>query len=583
MIKKRRIWLAYFILGILALSLRLWKIDHLPSVISHDEIFYPTQAKTLAVSGHGVNGKWQPFDFTPETELYAEFPGLVMMPAAKLFPNQAILATRITHVLLGTALIFILAALAYQLSKSHRVAFLTAFLACFNPWLFQFSRMGFDSMFSLFFYSTGILIFLKAKSWKKLTALAFFLMGFFQYQGLKIVFLPIVLLTGIFNLSRENFSLNKFKKNWKKELPTLTVMVLAGLIFIVYLFNVRSQSAGERLNFLVWSDKEYLEQNIVVSRQQGFNSTLNEIYPNKVTVIFEKLAEQYFNSLDLKQWFFNLEVVRNPFAVYQHGLFYWLDLPLIILGLIVIFSKNKFRTVAFFLLGLLLIAPLPSAVVSTGSWLVFRASFLVPIFLILMGFAAAHLSKKTNKYFFAFLVLAYLALIGRFFYQYFYIYPISGTRDQYFAERLVAQYIKRNPDKKILVSAPEPIFVFQEILIYNNLINKENISNINQAFQSEDYKLANFEVFGERCVPETIPDNTIYISHSNSRPCDGSDSPLRYTQIPSLIDGGGIYRIYNDRSCGDFSLNRFLSIREDLFDLDKLNNQEFCQNFIVRN
>ena len=358
---------------------------------------------------------------------------------------------------------------------------------------------------------------------------------------------------------------------------------MAILAFAFYLLNVRSQSASNRLNFLVWSDKKSLEQNINVGRQQSFDSVFNQFYPNKITAIVERLTEQYFNSLDLKQWFFNLEIVRNPFAVYQHGLFYWLDLPLIIMGLIVVFKKKKLKAAAFFLLGLLLIAPLPSAVVSTGSWLVFRSSFLVPVCLILMGFAAASLSRELYKPFFYLILAVYLILVGRFFYLYFYTYPISGTRDQYFAERLIAQYIKRNPDKKFIITAPEPIFVFEEILVYNNLINKINIEAVNKAFQSKDYKLTNFQILGERCVPETIPEGTIYISHSNSRPCDGIDAPLKYTQIPSLLDGGGIYRVYNDLSCADFSLSRFPSIREDLFDLDRLNNQEFCQNFIIRN
>lgn len=583
MTNKQKIWSAYFFLLIFALVIRFWKIDHLPSVISHDEIFYPTQAKTLAVNGHGVNGIWQPFSLTPETELYAELPGLVMMPAAKLLPNQPILAARITHVLFGTILIFILAALAYELSKSHRVAFYTAFLACFNPWLFQFSRLGFDSLFSLFFYTSGLLIFIKAKHFQKLWSISIFILGFLQYQGLKIIFLPLITLATLYDLSKSNFSLKEIKKTWQKYLPSLIVLITAITVFIVYSINVHSQSAGNRLNFLVWSDEKYLEQSTSVSRQQSFDSALGEIYPNKETVIVERLVEQYFNSLDLKQWFFNLEIVRNPFAVYQHGLFYWLDFPLIILGLIFVFREKKLKSTALFLTGSLLIAPLPSAVVSTGSWLVFRASFLVPVFLILMGFASANLSRELPKLLFYLIAIVYLLLVGRFFYQYFYTYPISGTRDQYFAERLVAQYIKRNPDKKIVVTAPEPIFVFQEILVFNNLINKTNIDQINKAFQNKTYELNNFQVLGERCVPTVIPDGTIYISHSNSRPCEGLDSPLRYTQLPSLIDGGGIYRIYNDLSCSDFSLSRFPTIREDLFDLDKLENQEFCQSFVIRN
>lgn len=576
--------LIYAFLFFLILLTRLWKIDHLPSVISHDEIFYPTQAKTLAVSGYGANGKWTPLEFSPENKLYAELPGFIMSFAAKVFPNQTIFAARITHAFLGSLLVFILAAIAYELSKNRKVAIATMVLAAFNPWLFQFSRMGFDSLFSLFFYTSGLLFFIKNKKYAKLWSLPLFILGFLQYQGLKVIFLPLILLTTLFNLLKDNeFKISKLQEILKKNIPSLIVLISAVIIFIVYLFKVQTQGASERLNFFVWNDEKTINQMVNVARQQGFNSSLSNVYPNKITVIIEKLAEQYFNSLDLKQWFFSLEVVRNPFAVYQHGLFYWLDLPLIIWGLIVVFNNKKNKKIGLFLASLAIIAPLPSAIVSTGSWLVFRSSFLVPIFLILMGFAVNDLFEKWPKKSFFVFATFYLILIARFLYQYFYVYPISGTRDQYFAEKIIAQYIKRNPDKKIIITAPEPIFVFQEILIYNNLINKENIKDINQAFNTENYQLTNFKVLGERCVPEIIENDTIYISHSNSRPCSGDDSPLKYTQIPSLIDGGGIYRIYNDLNCANFGLSRFPSIREDLFDLDKLSSQEFCENFIVRN
>lgn len=570
---KKQLLIIYLLIAIFSLGMRFWKINILPSVISHDEIFYPVQAKTLAVNGRGLDGQWRPLSLTAEVELYAELPGLIMAPAAKLLPNQPILAAKITHLLLGTALIFVLAGLAYTLTGQHAVAISTALVASVNPWLFQFSRMGFDSLLSLFFYFAGLWVFLQAKNWRKLWAWPLLVLGFFQYQGLKVIFLPMVLLASWFNWQKK-----------QRNLSTLATLSLSILLFAFHLFTLQSQTAANRLNFLVFNDQNYISQEINLGRQQSLNGPLANIYPNRITVVAERLIEQYINALDLKQWFFELEIVRNPFAVYQHGLFYAIDFVFILIGLILIWQKRSLRKAATLISGLLLIAPLPAAIVSTGSWLVFRVSFLIPASMILIGYALAKIAKTWPKAIFIGIVLCYALFIGRFFYEYFYHYPVLGTRDQYFAERIIAQYIKRNPDRNIIVVAAEPIFVFEEILIHNNLINRQNIAAINLAFQTKDFQLDNFKVVGERCVPGDLEQDSLYISHSNVRPCvDRVDSPLDYTQIPSLLDGGGIYRVYQDSYCGNFSLARFPHIKEDLFDLDRLNQQDFCQNFIIRN
>ncbi len=570
---KRKLFFIYLSIVIFSLIIRFWRVQTIPPVISHDESFYPVQAKTLSVNGHGLNGIWKPSSLTAEVELYAELPGLIMMPAAKLLPNQPILAAKITHIILGTAIIFILSALAFALTKQHSFAIFTALIASVNPWLFQFSRMGFDSMFSLFFYLTALLIFIKAKNWHKIWAFPIFFLGFFQYQGLKVIFLPIVFIASFYNWQKK-------ENSW----PTLIVLIVSILLFVFYLQSLRFQTSGNRLNFLIFNDHEYINQQVNLNRQQSLNNPWKNLYSNKLTVVGLRFVEQYINSLDLKQWFFSLDVVRNPFAVYQHGLFYPQDLFLIVLGLIFLWQKKSQQKMAFLLTCLLLIAPLPAAIVSTGNWLVFRVSFLVPIYILLIAFAINQIAKKWPRSIFLGVIIIYFLFTTRFFYEYFYRYPILGTRDQYFSEKIIAQYIKRNPKKNIIIIAPEPIFVFNEILIFNNLINQKNIDSINKSFQTKNYQLENFQILGERCIPNNIDKNTIYISHSNVRPCDESnDFLLDYTQIPSLIDGGGVYRIYQDSYCGDLNLARFPNLQNNVFALNKLSQEDFCKNFIIRN
>jgi len=573
--------LIFSLIFLITFVIRLWKINSIPSVISHDEIFYPTQAKTLAMSGRGLTGDWRPRSLTSEVELYAELPGVIMTPAALIFQNNPLMASKITHLLAASGLVLVLSLISYSFSKKTSFAIITALIATFNPWLWQFSRMGFDSLLSLFFYFLGLYLLIELKNWQKLLSFPALFLGFFQYQGLKVVFLPLVFIAALVSFLKDKGKKN-LQQGKKQLLPIVTIILLSLLLFAGYLFQVKNQPAGNRLNFLVFNDQQYIEQTVNLKRAQTLNNPLVETVFNKASIIGLRFIEQYLNTLDLKQWFFELEIVRNPFAVYQHGLFYVLDLFLIILALILIWQKKKDRPLGIFLTSTLFIAPLPATIVSTGSWLVFRASLMIPIGILLIAYSFYWLWEKAHKIIFYTLSVGYLIFVAYFFYIYFQQYPLTGTRDQYFAEKIIAQYIKRQADQKIIIIAPEPGFVFQEILIHNNLINKSNLEKINQAFKTETYQLENFEVLGERCVPQD-ENNIIYMAHSNVRPCEGNDSPLNYNQIPSLLDSGGIYRVYQDKLCENYDLARFITIKENVFNFKTMSDLDFCQNFIIHN
>lgn len=614
------------------LFLRLYKITAAPPVISHDEVYYPVQAKSLALSGKDLSGKWQPLTFTAANELYAELPGVIMTPAALLFKNNQFLAARTTHIVLGTLLPLLLAGVVYELTKSKVYAVSTLLIAQFNPWIFQFSRMGFDSLLSLFFYFLGIYLFLKNKNWQILWSFIPFLLGFFMYQGLKIVFIPMVVILVVYKFFESKKLLSI--KNILDSKPLFVFCLMALSLLTFFYIKLSSQKAGGRLSNMIFFDTDHIQAQVNLERQQAIANPYQKLFTNKVTVITREFLDNYFETFNPILLFVKGEPLRNPFSVWSTGIFYTVDALLIMYGLITLFRYKPYQGAAWFLSAFILIGPLPSAINSQGSWIMFRSSFMFMNLLMLAGIGfgsfwqlhkaepeetsknsiavpflinilqdKALFKNSKKKFSITFKInisvyaikavklgfaLVYLVSIVGFGYQYFYRYPFIGTKDIYFSERLFTSYTQRLPkDQKILILGSEDEFLLYEYLFYSNALNKQSLAQIRDNYNDHNFTIGNVTISTNCLDLSKLDEATTIIYHTTVMPCQGQSLDAvvpTYTQtvIPSLIDSGGVFRIINDRLCSQYDLHRFSNVNQDVFSVEELSNQDFCQNFIIR-
>lgn len=564
------------------LSLRLVFLGSHPPVISHDEIYYVTEAKALASWGSDTSDQWSPLTLTAANPLYAELPGVLMTPAAMLFPNDPILAAKLTHAVIGSLLPIILGLVAASLFNSRATFWVVVGLASVNPWLFQFSRMGFDALFSLFFYFLGTLLLTRRNKTAKILSLVFFTLGFFQYQGLKLVFLPFVWSSCVLSWWNDK----SYEKKTIKSLifSVYGVILLASLIvMLVYLLRLSQQSAGGRVNDLIFTKKSYITALVNSDRQIGLEHSTSKFFTNKATVVMRQFWKNYISTLDLSQLFVSTEPVRNPFAVRNVGMFYLFDLALMAIGALHLIQKRTLWPAATWLLLLFLVAPLPSAINATGTWITFRASLLIPVGILLTGLGFTHLWKKLNAPLKTALCCLYLTGTVIFLQEYFIRLPVYGTDGEYFAERIITGYTQRSPNEiPITILTDESKFVFESILAYSNAIKKANYDEITSAFQSKNYQFSNFRVTSD-CVSQEMLDQGIVIAKRTIQPCIGVKLPSeKVVAIPSLIDSGAVYTIYNDSICSRYDLPRFSSVRKNNFNIEKLDVTTFCTTFFSR-
>jgi hypothetical protein len=565
-----------------------------PALFSHDELHYISEAQSIAISGSDLTGTWRPWHLRPTSPLYAELPSTVMSLGSALF-SDPFLKARFMHILFGTLLPVILGGIGWSLTKRRGVFWATFLLASVNPWLFQFSRMSFDSLFSLFFYSLGILGLISLpKKWRWLSVLALVL-GFYQYQGLKIIFLPIVVLTITYILWRDwpsagKLSVQKVTRVLQANAIDLTIILILCLAaFGWFVKSLPTQTANQRVNDILFFNQLLLSRKVNEQRLLSLEDPFGEIGVNKMSVIIQEFLTKYAQTYDPSQLFIRGESVRNPFSVWARGMFFPIDAALIAVGVIALIREKRWQKEGLLLLAFFLIAPLPVAVNSVDTWVMFRGSWMIVTFLLIMGigaYSAFEASERWQRLFFVGLIAIYLISLLSFANEYFYRYPVYSTKGMSFAERVMANYIARLPKEvKVIVLVDEARFVFESYLVYNNLITIQNLPAIQRAMKESVYTLGNV-TFSTDCLDVTkLTDDTVIINNSINVTCDQKPVSISkpYAKIPSLLDNGALFTIYNDQICDKYALRPFVHVTDrNVLDVERLSTQTFCDQLFSK-
>lgn len=579
----------------LSVALRLTSLRSTPAMFSHDELHYISEAQSIAISGSDLTGKWHPWELRPTSPLYAELPSTVMALGSVFF-SDPFLKARITHILIGVLLAVVLGGIGWNLTGKKGVFWTTLVIGLLNPWLFQFSRMSFDSLFSLFFYSLGVLGLLALPSkWRLISFLALGL-GFFQYQGLKIIFLPIVFLTVGYILWRDwpakaKLTLGSAVTTFRKQSwDLLIIALLSFVLFGWFLKQLPTQSAAGRVNDIIFFNDTFLSRKVNEQRLLSLEDPAGKLSVNKVTVIIQEFLTKYAQTFDPSQLFIRGESVRNPFSVWARGMFYPIDALLIAAGAVAVLKEKKWMKQSFLLLGFVLISPLPVAVNSVDTWVMFRGSWMIVTFVLVMGIGAYYLfesSQRWQRLLFLLLLGMYAICVLSFANEYFYRYPVYSTKGTSFAERVLASYIHRLPaEKKVIVLVDEARFVFESYLVYNGLITKENLPAIHQAMQDSVYTLGNV-TFATDCLDTSkFGGDTILINNSVNVTCDQKpvgQVSVPYAKIPSLLDNGVQFVVYNDQICDKYALRPFVHVTDSKYlDVEPLSNMDFCDQLFSK-
>jgi len=583
--------LKYLVIGffILNLIIKLINIQTTPPGFTFDEVIYIGEAQSIVEFSSDLKGDWRPWHLEPSDPYYTELTSTVLTPGFILFPNNPILASKFVPLLLGSLLPVLLGLIAYKLKSRKSIFIFTTLFATLNPWVFQFSRMGYDSLFSISFYSLGFVGLLYLKNWNRLWTLIPFFLGFYQYQGHKVLLLPLVGIIFLYIYFEEYKLFDVFKKfkkiiRDKNILSSLTVLLFSLFLTAVYLIRLPSLSSGQRISEFSFYDETKIVETVNTQRRLAFDSKLTPIFINKYTVLSKDFVERLFNSFNLKYLFIEGFKPVDSFTVFDYGFFHIIDSLLIVVGLAYVLKKSKDNKVLIFLISFILIGALPNGIRTGSPWITFRGSFVFLGLLLIMGIGIGTFYDQIKSKYKLILVLLYLILTTQFYYLYFVRYPITHTNYHGFYERIIASYLKRVGDNPKAIIIPDRAdATFNYMITYNKLLTKESHEQVSSAARSGHYEINNIKMYGgcPTNIADISTDTSIFV-YLFKEPCVPNQNLETKTEIKSLIDSGTIFTVYNDNLCSQYNLGRYPNIKKNIMNVEKLSDQEFCESFFSK-
>lgn len=540
---------------VLAFILRIWMIGSVPVSLSGDDADIGYHAYSIFKTGKDYTGHFLPFHLNSMADKKSSLYTYTLVPFVAVLGISEV-SLRLPSVIFGIFGVLGIYLLVNLMTKNVIVALLSAFFIAISPWHIQYSRWSFEGIQMLTLYIFGIYFLLKSfkNGYLIIFATLFLSLTPISYHAAK-AFLPITII----------FILIIWYKNiFKIDHKYLFIsIILAVLILAPFGYDTLYRGGTDRFTNTSLFARPTLGGEIGLDRLRDSsilksedNSLLQKemigkIYHNKLTIFFDNLTDNYLKSFSTE--FLFIKGDTNPrHSIQTIGGFYKYQAFFLILGVIfLVLDKNIGNRIKVFILGWLLLAPLPSIVTLDGGNHASRLLFLIPplIFLISYGVYKMSLFLKSNikvLYWNFLFVIILLFLIG-YLHSYYFHYSWDFERWWHGGYKNAIRYSvkeSKNYEKVIISSADEPSKIF--FLAYSQYppakFHKEKDQKLTDQDYGEVYKLDNyyFPEVGKKIsiyeLEKIIKPNTLYMSPYREFNLNLIEEPLRIPRGLELVN-----------------------------------------------
>lgn len=529
--------------------LRFYALGSNPPSVNWDEASTGYNAYSILKTGKDEYGNFLPLsirsfdDFKPPLYTY------LTVPFVGIF-GLSDFSVRLPSAILGTLTIIFIFLLVLELFPKDKnrdmVALAAAFLFAISPWSLQFSRAAYEGNIGLFFLIGGLLFFLKflQKQWYILPSSLFFVLSMYSYHSFRLIVPLLLLVTAILFL----------KQLWAAQkivIPTLLVCII--LVIPIYSsFLTSSNGTGSRLSMVtLFGPSPNLDSSIKqLQLDKNNNDYLGEVLHNRRFVYFLAVTKGYLDHYNPDFLFLHGDGGRQHHAV-DMGMLYLFELPLILLGFLVLCKNLSRRIVLFF--AFLLIAPLASAI-TTGTPHPVRAIAMLPGFIVLSAsglvFLTEAILRVRNKLLgirckyilLAALCFAIIVNMAYYFHQYYVHTPVEYGDFWQYGNKDALEYAKAHEnevDKIVMTYAYDQPYIYY--LYYNKIDpawyqNNWNFTGNGQMPRFER-KIGKYEFRNINWGEDQKLENTLFIGTPDELP--GGDS----VHTIKFLDGSTAYVI----------------------------------------
>lgn len=575
-------WIYFLGIGItliLAIFLRVWLLDRIPTGIVSDELDYVLNAKAIYHTGGSIlTDRWSPWSLTtvPGEIPKAEFPYVVSIPFVGPF-GLSLFTARIGYAIVSLLYVGILVGIAATLFGPW-AGLATGFLAAVNPWSVYYGRTAYDVPVAITAYMLALLSLLRLRGPYLLLTLIPLCIAFYSYIGTKVLFLPFVIVAvlGAWYIVHK-----------RKDTRWFVIITLAAILLVTnYILHLRSLDASVRVNQLFTPFDQTVISAVDGQRRLTLASPLTNLFANKPVVYLKEVTTKFFGAFSPSILFTNGEGIAT-FSLWEHGLFYPLDALFLFIALAALLGTAS--PLLLFFTGIIVIATLPSVLSTVGTTYVHRSSLMYPIFTILMGYGIVICIRwargRWRPLVIVALVACYSLLVANFTYLYFFRFPYYNSESFGLSQRIYSRYMALAnahgmPVTNVSVSS---VGYFRNYLFYNNIPDKKTVPAIRNAFATQHFIWDHAE-FSKTCpaTAEIETGTTAYIL-SDASPCKQLFVGRPTVVIATLSDGGALYMIFNDRLCKNYALSPYpTGFTMADFAVEKLSEKQFCERFITR-
>lgn len=548
-----RIILKYLPMGLIVLVaflLRFLYLDRIPNAIAGDELIYPLTAKSIVSTGTDISGGWHiwqalRFQYPPDQH-QAELPYFIHLPLLSIFP-LSLLTVHLPFAILSVGVVILLYAIACKL-LGKRAGFFVGMVAAVNPWIVVMGRTGYETTISTFFYLLSLYLLITLSSWRLLWTIIPLILAFYSYIGTKTILVPFVLVSAVYA-----YFIHK-KKNLKQYvLIVLFSLAISGLFFLL------TRGSSMRMSNIYLPNNTQVAATVDAERRLSLSNPISGIFINKITIYGQTLINKLFRIFSPSYLFMEGDLF---FPLQGHGFFYFIDLPFLILGLLVLFSANL--PVFLLTVFLALIGTIPHLIFFMNGDFSGHLSFFLPWLTFPIGYGLSTIGSIKKKWIrsgiFIFAGCTYFYSVCMFSYNYFIQHPLQNYGD--FSLRILSNYIERAKKNGT-------------VTVYSNK-NKDSRTK----FYFYNNSFATDGIIFSDCPGESIVLSSKTHIFDNSCPVIPSQS---HNAITLLRDGGEVFLIFNDLLCLSYDLQRFpnrLTLSD--FTVEALTTDKFCETYISR-
>ncbi len=446
----------FILILLFACFVRLYHLGTIPAGVTNDEATYIYSAYSIWKTGHDFAGKFLPLSFNLAYS-YSPVPVYIIAPFVGLY-GMNLVTGRLPFALVGIGSVVLVYFLAKLIFRRNDLAFLSMAIAAVSPWSMFFSRIAYEAGFALFFFLLGIVLFISGvKKGKMLWSLLPFLLGFYSYHATKIffiIFVPFLLVN-----------------NWQDIIRYKRVLAwfILGFVGIIasFIFVTKTQGVN-RTDILLWNDSKTAARYVNWAREKSTAPMwMRSIASNKPLYFLRIARENYLEAFSPQFLFLYGETsgLAGLYGIMSHGMLYLIELPLLLIGIYTLIHNRNNRRAMFFLLGGLLIGPLPSAVGADRSYAV-RSIMMQPFLLLITaygGYTFVVGFKRYRPVLVRLLVVLYAVFVVSYLHEYFYRFPIYYAESWFGSTRDVISLIDKNKDQYdsiIVANHGDPLFQY---------------------------------------------------------------------------------------------------------------------------